>query len=110
MRLTRKVIGHGPSHLVILPGLLGQAKNWNHLQRALLKQLGSQWTVHALDMRNHGSSPHSAVHSIALMTEDCEAYCRAECPVRPASFFSFFFLACLPWWPPQLLTHAHTLY
>ncbi|TVQ36963.1 MAG: alpha/beta fold hydrolase [Spirochaetaceae bacterium] len=40
--------------LVILHGLFGSGDNW----RTVAGQLGKQFTVVTLDLRNHGSSPH----------------------------------------------------
>jgi len=46
--------GEGPP-VVLLHGLFGSARNFGALQRAL----ASRFTVLALDMRNHGDSPHA---------------------------------------------------
>lgn len=83
LRLSHVSIGVGLSrHLVILPGLLGQANNWKNLQHALLRQLGLDWSIHALDMRNHGRSPHAILHSRHLMALDCQQFC-SELPGGP---------------------------
>ena len=47
--------GEGPP-VVILHGLFGAARNFGALQRALMPS----FRVIALDMRNHGDSPHAA--------------------------------------------------
>ena len=47
--------GEGPA-VVILHGLFGAARNFGAMQRAL----ASRFRVIALDMRNHGDSPHAA--------------------------------------------------
>ena len=67
-------LGSGPRHVVILPGLLGQAKNWQSIQKTLLARLGVEFTVHALDLRNHGRSAHTLEHSISLMAQDCAMF------------------------------------
>ena len=45
----------GASPLIILHGLLGSSRNWTMIGKALQ----SRFDVHALDLRNHGNSPHS---------------------------------------------------
>ncbi|MBN8907597.1 MAG: alpha/beta hydrolase [Rhodospirillales bacterium 69-11] len=47
--------GEGPP-VVLLHGLFGQARNFGTIQRAL----APRFRVTALDMRNHGASPHGA--------------------------------------------------
>jgi esterase len=47
--------GEGPP-VVLLHGLFGAARNFGSIQRAL----AGQFRVIALDMRNHGDSPHGA--------------------------------------------------
>ena len=41
--------------LVILHGLLGSARNW----RSMARKLAEHRTVYAVDLRNHGTSPHT---------------------------------------------------
>ena len=57
--------GQGPP-LVLLHGLFGAARNFGAVQRALAP--GSR--VIALDLRNHGSSPHEAVGGYDAMAAD----------------------------------------
>jgi esterase len=52
--------------LVIAHGLFGSAKNWN----AIAKRLSQGREVIAVDMRNHGDSPHAAVHDYPAMAAD----------------------------------------
>jgi esterase len=52
--------------LVLLHGLFGQARNFGQIQRALAQR----WRVIALDLRNHGSSPHAQDMRYATMAED----------------------------------------
>ena len=47
--------GEGPP-VVLMHGLFGQARNFGAIQRALVPR----FRVIALDMRNHGESPHAA--------------------------------------------------
>ncbi|KAI9094926.1 Alpha/Beta hydrolase protein [Phlyctochytrium arcticum] len=54
--------------LVLLHGLFGSARNWRALGKRFAGVFGG--TVYAMDMRNHGNSPHQSHHSISLMAED----------------------------------------
>jgi len=69
--------------LVILHGLFGSKQNWRTLQRSFAAQLGAGVTeagaeppspstaaIVALDLRNHGTSPHTAQHTYELMAAD----------------------------------------
>ena len=51
--------GEGPP-VVLLHGLFGAARNFGAIQRALAPAL----RVIALDMRNHGDSPHARRHAL----------------------------------------------
>lgn len=57
--------GEGPP-VVLLHGLFGAARNFGAIQRAL----ASQFHVIALDMRNHGASPHSAEMGYSTLASD----------------------------------------
>lgn len=52
--------------LVLLHGLFGQARNFGQIQRALAQR----WRVIALDLRNHGASPHAPDMHYATMADD----------------------------------------
>ncbi|KAH9945411.1 alpha/beta-hydrolase [Epithele typhae] len=54
--------------LVIIHGLFGTKRNWGSLSKAFAKDLGRP--VYALDMRNHGTSPHAEPHSYLAMAAD----------------------------------------
>ena len=56
--------------LVILHGLLGSSRNWLTIGKALQHR----FDVHALDLRNHGSSPHADSMRWAEMSSDLQAY------------------------------------
>lgn len=56
--------------VVIVHGLFGCARNW----RSLCRQLASRYEVHALDMRNHGASPHDDAMTYADMASDIVKY------------------------------------
>lgn len=61
--------GPGDTPLVILHGLLGSSRNWLSVAPAL----SSAAPVVALDLRNHGESPHAPVHDYTSMVADIEA-------------------------------------
>jgi len=69
MDLSSQIVGEGEP-LVILHGLFGSARNWGAICRAL----GDIRQVHALDLRNHGSSPWSDEMSYEAMAEDVADY------------------------------------
>lgn len=54
--------------LVILHGLFGSKQNWSSLSKSLSKQLDTD--VYALDLRNHGDSPHSDTMDYESMAND----------------------------------------
>ena len=61
---------HGAPALVILHGLLGASRNWSTIGKALQ----NRFDVHALDLRNHGSSPHAEAMRWAELCDDLQAY------------------------------------
>lgn len=69
MKLHHTKQGQGP-HLIIMHGVFGMSDNWSSLGR----QWSEDYTVHLLDMRNHGRSPHSANFSYELMADDLLEY------------------------------------
>ena len=70
LNLFSRILGDGDEHLVILHGLLGSSDNW----QTLGKRYAEHFTVHLVDARNHGRSPHSSEHSYSLMAEDLLHY------------------------------------
>lgn len=52
--------------LVIVHGLYGSARNWS----VIAKRLASDYRVIAVDLRNHGFSPHTDTHSYPEMADD----------------------------------------
>lgn len=52
--------------ILIAHGLYGSARNWN----VIAKRLSARRDVIAVDMRNHGASPHFATHSYPELAED----------------------------------------
>ncbi len=65
MRLHAIEAGEGPS-VVLLHGLFGAARNWGTIQRAL----APRFRTIALDMRNHGASPHASGMRYADLAAD----------------------------------------
>ena len=67
MRLSHTDLGgEGKPPLVILHGLLGSSRNWWGAGRLL----ADRHRVLALDLRNHGGSPHAPEHTIEAMAAD----------------------------------------
>lgn len=62
----RNLGGAGNPPLVILHGLLGSSRNW----RGAGADLASRFHVMALDLRNHGQSPHATEQSFELLAAD----------------------------------------
>jgi esterase len=65
MQLHSLSYGQGEP-LVILHGLFGSADNW----QTVGKRLAADFHVHALDLRNHGRSPHAPDMDYTLMAAD----------------------------------------
>ncbi len=76
MRLNVIAMGEGAdTPLVLLHGLFGQAANFGAVQKALAA--GGR-RVLALDLRNHGASPHAAEMNYAVMAADVAETLRQE--------------------------------
>jgi pimeloyl-ACP methyl ester carboxylesterase len=65
MKLFYRKYGSGPP-LIILHGLFGSSDNWV----SIAKSLNDRFTVFLPDLRNHGQSPHSSIHSYESLRED----------------------------------------
>jgi esterase len=65
MKLFFRKSGSGRP-LIILHGLFGISDNW----AALAKLWSEHFTVYAVDLRNHGQSPHSEEWNYSVMAED----------------------------------------
>jgi len=52
--------------LIILHGFLASSRNW----RIIAQTLSARFHVYVLDMRNHGSSPHTPIMDYPAMAED----------------------------------------
>ena len=69
MTLFSRIQGQGP-HLIILHGVFGSGDNWGTFVRPLL----ASHTVHLLDQRNHGRSPHSTDATYPTLAQDVVDY------------------------------------
>lgn len=80
MILAAYEMGEGPT-VVLLHGLFGSARNLGMVQRAL----AARFHVIALDLRNHGDSPHDPVMDYDTMAADVlETLAARDC--LPAAF------------------------
>ncbi len=70
----RDLGGSGDPPIVLLHGLLGSSRNWQTAGRALAEKR----RVYALDLRNHGLSPHAAAMSYTSMVADVLAWLDAQ--------------------------------
>lgn len=66
--------GEGPP-LVILHGMLGSSRNWASAGQELA---GLGYHVYALDLRNHGDSPHAAGMDYADLARDVAAWLQGK--------------------------------
>lgn len=62
----REFGGEGKPPLILLHGLLGSSRNW----QTVGADLAAQFNVFALDLRNHGRSPHAGQMDYDVMVED----------------------------------------
>jgi esterase len=73
MRLSFSSQGEG-FPIVIIHGLLGSSDNW----RSLSRQLSMHYKSIAVDLRNHGRSPHDPLMNYPAMAEDVRQLLDAE--------------------------------
>ncbi len=66
MKLHFKKTGEGKP-FIILHGLFGSGDNWMTFARALAEE---GYSVYQVDLRNHGHSPHAALHNNKEMSQD----------------------------------------
>ena len=69
MQLHFRSYGAG-SPLVILHGLFGSLENWHTISA----RLGAHFQMFALDLRNHGQSPHSTAMDYTVMADDLREF------------------------------------
>lgn len=72
MQLHYQTLGQGQP-LILLHGLFGSGNNW----ATVAKHFAQHYQVISVDLRNHGSSPHSATQSYANMADDLLELCDA---------------------------------
>lgn len=60
--------------LIILHGLLGSSRNWTTIGKALR----DRFDVHALDLRNHGNSPHAESMRWSELVADLRLYLETQ--------------------------------
>ncbi|NMT63262.1 alpha/beta fold hydrolase [Marinobacter orientalis] len=73
VELNYRITGDGQP-LILLHGLFGSLDNLGGISR----RLQDQWQIHALDQRNHGSSPHTDIMDYPSMADDVLAYMDAR--------------------------------
>lgn len=73
MQLAYDRYGEGEP-LVVLHGLLGSSDNWGSFGR----RFGEDFAVYAVDLRNHGESPHREEMSYETMAEDLLHFVRSR--------------------------------
>ena len=73
--LHSKIIGDSNNHIIILHGFLGMGDNWKtHAKKIALEG----YTVHLLDLRNHGRSFWDNDFSFNSMAEDIKNYVKLK--------------------------------
>lgn len=70
MILYSKVYGNNSKHLLIFHGLFGMSDNWKNIGQ----ELSSYFTVHTIDLRNHGKSFHSNKMNLLDLANDIFNY------------------------------------
>jgi esterase len=74
MDLAFRELGGTGSPIVILHGLFGSSQNWAGMGR----RLAARGAAYALDLRNHGDSPHSPTHGLSDCVGDLHDWARAH--------------------------------
>lgn len=77
----RDLGGTGRPRLGILHGMLGSSRNWQTVGR----ELADAFHVQALDLRNHGGSPHAEPMSYEAMVEDVIEWLDAQGEAGPVA-------------------------
>ncbi len=70
----RDLGGEGLPPMILLHGILGSSRNWQTAGR----DLAGRYHVWALDLRNHGGSPHAGEMDYGVMVEDMLAWLEAR--------------------------------
>ncbi|KAJ1914344.1 hypothetical protein H4219_004835 [Mycoemilia scoparia] len=58
--------------MIVMHGLFGSKQNWGAMSKAISNSLGIE--VYAVDLRNHGDSPHQHPHTYEAMSLDIEKF------------------------------------
>ncbi|MDR1984805.1 MAG: alpha/beta fold hydrolase [Prevotellaceae bacterium] len=74
MQLFFREFGSNSNNIIILHGLYGCSDNWV----SVAKNLSQKNHVFAVDLRNHGRSPHSNEHSYAAMCNDLLEFIKSQ--------------------------------
>ena len=69
MKLFYRHFGNGWP-LIIVHGLYGSSDNW----LSVAKRLETHFSIYLIDLRNHGHSPHSSIHSYEAMALDLSEF------------------------------------
>jgi len=80
MKLFYREYGDGEP-IIIVHGLFGMSDNWISVAKAL----ASDFKVYVPDMRNHGKSPYSPIHTYDAMSEDLSEFIKNR-RIEKASF------------------------
>jgi len=70
MELFYRTLGGEGAPIVMLHGLFGSSQNWAGMGRRLIPQ----GAVYALDLRNHGDSPHAPTHTLSDCVRDLQEW------------------------------------
>lgn len=73
---TDRPVAKRTNALVICHGLFGSKQNWRSLAKSMTKSFGVP--IYALDMRNHGSSPHCDDMTYAHMANDVKMFLQEQ--------------------------------
>lgn len=73
VELYSRVLGQGPP-VVILHGVYGSGDNWN----TFVKPLAETYSVHLVDLRNHGRSPHAEEFNYNVLAADVAHYMQSR--------------------------------
>ncbi len=74
MQLFSRTYGTSGPHVIILHGLFGMSDNWHQVSQ----ELSESYRIHALDLRNHGRSPHDPDMTYPAMAGDVLDYMEAS--------------------------------
>lgn len=73
---TDRLVAKRTQALVVCHGLFGSKQNWRSLAKSMAKGFGVP--IYTLDMRNHGSSPHSDDMTYAQMADDVKSFLQEQ--------------------------------